>query len=882
MADRTVRVVLTADASQFDRTLKSAAGSAKSLKTELETAHKSGALRELAGQAAGFGAAWTAANAVVAKTGIEYNTLQQTSRAALTTILGGAREANAQMDKLDEFARTSPFSKSVFITAQQQMLAFGIEAEKVVPYLSAINDAVAAAGGNNQTVAELASIMGKISSTSKITAEDLNMFGERGLNAAQIIGDAMGKTAGQIRDEITAGTLDADVALDALASGMSEKFAGASAAVKDTMAGAFDSVKAAFRDLSADIMAGAVDPEGGGWLVDLTNQAADLLRAFQRLPGPIKEGVGAISGIGGAALLAVGGVTKLVDISLSMRDTWGQLATDMPRLASGLGNVGKAAGIAAAAFAALTIVAQIGQALDGLTTGADNAEAALARLSKGTGDLDSVFQRIGGQDLFTGIGQQVNDLDSALERFSERGIRHMDWLDGFMSSITGTDSALGLLKQQFGQLDAQMAQMSPEDAAEAFTHIAERAEAVGLPVADLIELFPQYAEQIQLLAAQQGLAELSAQDLTDAMQGLNPSLVAAQEAASAAVQPTRDYAAEAEAAAQAAADLASAVDETRQSLNDYYSAALAMSDATIAAEAAFQKATDAAKENGATLDLTTEKGRENQKALNDVATAAERQAIAMLEAEESTAAVAAASSRAREQFVTVAIQMGMNSDEAEALADRYGLIPEDVTTRLSQPGMEGSQQEAQAYRELLARLPEEVRTHIRTIPDLSGYYDVDRALNRINGRTVTTYVEMKQYGQGKLADGGRVGDALAVYGMTDGGRVYGSGTSTSDTAANVALSNDEYVVRAWAARMIGYDRLDYMNATGRLPQAQEMQRTPSQYTVNYSIPQQAQAPTNARLSRDDVELLARTIVTMAQGVSARTLDSAVLTAQRGL
>src|SRR5690606_34818095 len=100
----------------------------------------------------------------VIKTGVEYNTLQQTSRAALTTLLGGAEAASAQMDKLDAFARTSPFAKTTFITAQQQMLAFGIEAQKVVPYLDAIGEAVAAAGGSNQQLGEIAFIMAQISS----------------------------------------------------------------------------------------------------------------------------------------------------------------------------------------------------------------------------------------------------------------------------------------------------------------------------------------------------------------------------------------------------------------------------------------------------------------------------------------------------------------------------------------------------------------------------------------------------------------------------------------------------------------------------------------------------------------------------------------------
>src|SRR5690606_33277294 len=139
---------------------------------------------------------------------------------ALTTLLGTAEAANEQMARLDEFARSSPFSKQTFIQAQQQMLAFGIEARKVVPYLDAMQDAVAAAGGSSQQLSEIAFVMAQISAAGKITGQDLIQFGQRGINAAELIGVAMGKTGAQIREEITAGTLGADQALDALAEGM--------------------------------------------------------------------------------------------------------------------------------------------------------------------------------------------------------------------------------------------------------------------------------------------------------------------------------------------------------------------------------------------------------------------------------------------------------------------------------------------------------------------------------------------------------------------------------------------------------------------------------------------------------------------------------------
>jgi TP901 family phage tail tape measure protein len=62
--------------------------------------------------------------------------------------------------------------------------------------------------------------------------------------------------------------------------------------------------------------------------------------------------------------------------------------------------------------------------------------------------------------------------------------------------------------------------------------------------------------------------------------------------------------------------------------------------------------------------------------------------------------------------------------------------------------------------------------------------------------------------------GGADGNPLTPYAL--GGRVRGRGSNRSDSIG-ARLSNDEYVVQAFAARSIGYDRLDLANRTGILP-----------------------------------------------------------------
>ncbi|GGJ55674.1 tape measure protein [Glutamicibacter ardleyensis] len=291
VADLTAKLRL--DKGTFDSDLAHSKQNVQSFGDGLANAGKRGAQTLKSGLTATSVATGVVAGTTVAllknlvQTGGAYNILQQNSRAALKTIMGGGEAANAQMDKLDAFARNSPFAKDVFIGAQQQLLGFGVEAKKVIPIMDAVQQAVAATGGSSQDVAGIVDILAKIQSTGKMTAEDLNMLGGRGIDAATLIGQAMGKTGTEIRESISKGTIGADEALDALTTGMKTKFDGATAAVKQQMTGALDRVKGASRDIGSALAEPFIRKNGGGRMVEWTNQFADLLRAAEKQAGPL-------------------------------------------------------------------------------------------------------------------------------------------------------------------------------------------------------------------------------------------------------------------------------------------------------------------------------------------------------------------------------------------------------------------------------------------------------------------------------------------------------------------------------------------------------------------------------------------------------------------
>lgn len=482
------------------------------------------------------GGAITAVGAAAAKTGIEYNTLQQTSRAAMKTLMGGAKEANAQMDKLDAFAKKSPFAKQVFIQAQQQMIGFGIEAKKVVPYLEAIQDAVAATGGSNQQIAEISTTMSKIQSAAKITAQDLIEFGNRGIDAATLIGSQMGKTGAQIREDITSGSLGATEALDALAAGMSERFGGAAANVKDTFAGAFDRVKAAWRDLSASLAEPLVGPEGGGLAVAGLNKLADALREFEALPAPIRNTGLALAGLGGAASLAVGGFLLMMPRLVETQDAFKTLAGQgglLGKTARGLGNVGtglkgiarEAAGIAALTGLAVALgKATEGQKLEQLAQDTQSVAKGLKDIRDNSDGLDRIFQ-LGDGGALTG---DVDNLGAALDRTFNRSWdqRFNDWGESILQPLTGLRGSSGVVADGFAAIDTELAALveggNATEAAASFAEIKKQAEEQGIGIERLKILFPEYIAA----AEEAGTASESAADGIGAM---SPEAAQAQE-----------------------------------------------------------------------------------------------------------------------------------------------------------------------------------------------------------------------------------------------------------------------------------------------------------------------------------------------------------------
>lgn len=220
-----------------------------------------------------------AAGASLVQTGVAYNDLEQKARAAFSTILGSEDAAAQMMGQIREFGKTSPFPRQAFISATQQLLGFGYQAEDVIPLLEKINDTTAAVGGNADTIATITDVFAKIKSAGKVGTEDLNRLSAMGINGFQAIADASGQSMDDVRKNLSDGLISADQGIKILTDYMGTRFAGASEKVKETWSGATDRIKGAWRDLGSAIVDPFVSKGGGGLAVVWANRIADGLRA---------------------------------------------------------------------------------------------------------------------------------------------------------------------------------------------------------------------------------------------------------------------------------------------------------------------------------------------------------------------------------------------------------------------------------------------------------------------------------------------------------------------------------------------------------------------------------------------------------------------------
>jgi TP901 family phage tail tape measure protein len=413
--------------------------------------------------------------------------------------------------------------------------------------------------------------------------------------------------------------------------------------------------------------------------------------AVGQIPAPVLSTVTAIAGAGGLALVGVAGLGKL---------TVG--FAEAKNAAEALGVSTKVAGVAAGGLGAVIAATGVGLAI--MAQRAAESQGRVEQLAQTwdeAGRATTATNNLINESLTKQTDNLVDGNRTLIELADQVGVSTEDligYIEGEADAIDRVNAATDEYANQGGWIGA----------------IAQRSTESSNLRKELDDLSGEYVRSKEV-------SELDARAKEAGAEATEGATAATQEATGALQENTE------------------ALDENWQAQMDASGAVLSLRDAENAAEAAYDDATEALKDNGRTLDVTTEKGRANRAALDAIAKSGFDVVDSIRSTGGSLKDVQGAMATARQRFIETATSMGLGEKAANRLADELKLIPKNVTTTAT----------------------------VNTGNALAQVATLDNTLNRIDGKVVTAAVALKQYGQAAMATGGR------LPGFPTGGRLPG-------------------------------------------------------------------------------------------------------------
>ena len=165
------------------------------------------------------------------------------SRKALTTLLGDARAAEKMFSELAAFAADTPFELPGLLTSTKKLLAFGFAAQDIIPMLSAIGDTAAMLGIGEEGISRLTTAIGQMQAKGKVSAEEMLQLAEAGVPAWKFLADAIGADIPTAMKMAEQGAIDSTTGINALLTGMQERFQGGMEAMSKTIPGLMSTIK---------------------------------------------------------------------------------------------------------------------------------------------------------------------------------------------------------------------------------------------------------------------------------------------------------------------------------------------------------------------------------------------------------------------------------------------------------------------------------------------------------------------------------------------------------------------------------------------------------------------------------------------------------------
>lgn len=168
------------------------------------------------------------------------------------TLLGNKDKAAELFGEIKDFAVNTPMQLDDLAKGAQTLLGFNIEAEKVMPILRQIGDI---SMGSSEKFNSLILAFSQMSSTGKLMGQDLLQMINAGFNPLVEMSKTTGKSIAELKDDMSAGAISADMVAEAFAHAAGEggMFNGMLEKQSHGLQGAISNLQGAWDDMLNDI-----------------------------------------------------------------------------------------------------------------------------------------------------------------------------------------------------------------------------------------------------------------------------------------------------------------------------------------------------------------------------------------------------------------------------------------------------------------------------------------------------------------------------------------------------------------------------------------------------------------------------------------------------
>jgi tape measure domain-containing protein len=232
--------------------------------------------------------------------GVKLAAEAEQSKVAFEVMLGSATRARDMLAELRSFADRSPLQMGDVRSAAQTLMAFGLQANQVMPSIRMLADVSL---GNQEKFKGLALAFGQVAATGRLMGQDLLQMINQGFNPLQVMSEKTGRSMAELKKQMEAGNISFGNVVAAFQAAtseggrfyqMTERQAGTLAGQWSTLKDSVGGLAKSIGDSLAPVLKQIIDDNGPALKVlgeTLVDSLKEMAPSFQRLV-PVIQWIG--------------------------------------------------------------------------------------------------------------------------------------------------------------------------------------------------------------------------------------------------------------------------------------------------------------------------------------------------------------------------------------------------------------------------------------------------------------------------------------------------------------------------------------------------------------------------------------------------------------